>query len=119
MFDWERIWKISMRWGQRLGCHQRPDRSFFFHGYQFPICARCTGLLIGYLFTLLIGFLIDLSFFQCVILCIPMAIDGITQLVEWRESNQFLRLTTGILCGVGITRIEVNAIVAIVHLLRR
>ena len=25
-------------------CHQRPERSFFWDGQQFPVCARCTGL---------------------------------------------------------------------------
>src|SRR3954471_7132715 len=28
-------------------CHQRPDRSFFFHGRQLAVCARCTGLYVG------------------------------------------------------------------------
>jgi uncharacterized membrane protein len=28
-------------------CHQRPDRSFFFHGRQLAVCARCTGLYLG------------------------------------------------------------------------
>jgi uncharacterized membrane protein len=28
-------------------CHQRPDRSFVFHGHQFAVCARCTGLYLG------------------------------------------------------------------------
>jgi uncharacterized membrane protein len=27
-----------------LICHQRPERSFFLDGDQFPVCARCTGL---------------------------------------------------------------------------
>ena len=27
-----------------LICHQRPERSFFLNGHQFPVCARCTGL---------------------------------------------------------------------------
>jgi len=28
-------------------CHQRPERSFFFHGHQLGVCARCTGLYVG------------------------------------------------------------------------
>ncbi len=28
-------------------CHQRPERSFFFHGHQLAVCARCTGLYLG------------------------------------------------------------------------
>ena len=43
-----------MRWLYRwlpiiFGCHCRSDRSFFFRGKQFPLCARCTGELIGIL----------------------------------------------------------------------
>ena len=37
-----------MKLGKSSGCHQRADRSFFWHGYQFPICARCTGVVSGY-----------------------------------------------------------------------
>jgi uncharacterized membrane protein len=25
-------------------CHQRPERSFFLNGRQFPVCGRCAGL---------------------------------------------------------------------------
>jgi len=28
-------------------CHQRPERSFFLEGQQFPVCARCTGLYVS------------------------------------------------------------------------
>ena len=42
----EQKWLTWMKIGAKLGCHQRSDRSFFYHGYQFPICARCTGVLI-------------------------------------------------------------------------
>ena len=30
-----------------FGCHARPDRSFYWNGKPFPICARCTGELAG------------------------------------------------------------------------
>src|SRR6266404_9479319 len=29
-------------------CHQLPDRSFFIAGHQFAVCARCTGLYVGF-----------------------------------------------------------------------
>jgi uncharacterized membrane protein len=28
-------------------CHQLPDRSFHWHGAQFAVCARCTGIYLG------------------------------------------------------------------------
>ena len=37
-----------------------------------------------------------------IILLIPSAIDGFTQLFEYRESNNTLRLITGILGGLGL-----------------
>jgi len=30
-----------------LICHQRPERSFFLWGAQFPVCARCAGIYFG------------------------------------------------------------------------
>ncbi|MCB7430270.1 DUF2085 domain-containing protein, partial [Erysipelatoclostridium ramosum] len=35
-------------------CHQKAERSFFIHGYQCPVCARCSGLYIGYGFGILL-----------------------------------------------------------------
>lgn len=29
-------------------CHQQPDRSFSLWGYPFAVCARCTGLYLGF-----------------------------------------------------------------------
>ncbi|MBQ7242777.1 MAG: DUF2085 domain-containing protein [Bacilli bacterium] len=34
-------------WGRIFRYHQLPNRSFFFHGRQFPLCARCSGILLG------------------------------------------------------------------------
>ena len=36
-----------------FGCHCRDDRSFHYRGKKFPICARCTGELVGILILLI------------------------------------------------------------------
>jgi uncharacterized membrane protein len=41
----------SIRVGYAMGhlvCHQRPDRSFFSCGQQWPVCGRCAGLYMGF-----------------------------------------------------------------------
>lgn len=98
-----------MNIGARLGCHQMPERSFFYKGYQFPLCARCTGLVIGYLMGILIYFLKIINWEITILLCIPLVIDGGSQYLKWRMSNQRLRLITGILCGIGIMVLEIPA----------
>ena len=98
-----------MNIGARLGCHQMPERSFFYKGYQFPLCARCTGLVIGYLMGILIYFLKIINWEIAILLCIPLVIDGGSQYLKWRMSNQRLRLITGILCGIGIKLMEIHA----------
>ena len=98
-----------MNIGAGLGCHQMPERSFFYKGYQFPLCARCTGLVIGYLMGILIYFLKIINWEIAILLCIPLVIDGGSQYLKWRMSNQRLRLITGILCGIGIMVLEIPA----------
>jgi len=40
------------------------------------------------------------SFMQFAVLIAPMALDGLTQLVGWRESTWELRIATGVLFGI-------------------
>ncbi|AQR88418.1 hypothetical protein CLOBY_00740 [Clostridium saccharobutylicum] len=82
-------------------CHRLPERSFFFKGKQFPICARCTGILIGYIIGILYIFfnknlhiIIELSFM------IPLLIDGTGQYIGYFKSTNIRRLITGILAGI-------------------
>ena len=87
-------------------CHRRPDRTLKFKGRYFPVCARCTGIYAGVLFIFLLHYFIKLDynlnlFIISLILMLPTAIDGITQLYKWRESRNSIRLVTGLLCGVG------------------
>ena len=90
-----------------LICHRKPERSFFIKGHQFPVCARCTGFYLSLLiyFTYTYYFFVDYNVYLLVfaiILLIPTAIDGLTQLFEYRESNNNLRFITGILGGIGL-----------------
>ncbi|MCH5266629.1 MAG: DUF2085 domain-containing protein [Lachnospiraceae bacterium] len=39
--------------GNHSGCHQMPERSFFYKGKQFPVCARCTGVFVGQILAVL------------------------------------------------------------------
>ena len=90
-----------------LICHRMPERSFFIKGHQFPVCARCTGGYLGIFLMNLIYFLIIMPYnYQMIllsfVLIIPSGIDGGTQFLGLRESNNVLRLITGLLLGFGI-----------------
>jgi len=87
-----------------------PSRSFFYKGVQFPICARCTGICIGYIIGIFIlGFYNTLPFAYALILTIPMIIDGTGQLFnKWISTNN-RRLLTGILGGIGIVFMVVHS----------
>jgi uncharacterized membrane protein len=92
---------INNRWlGKVTHCHQLSTRSFFWKGRQFHVCARCTGIIIGIVFSPLIFLLqMDILIFFSVSLLI-LGVDGITQLWKWRESNNTLRFITGFTFGL-------------------
>lgn len=84
-----------------FGCHARADRSFFYHGRQFPICARCTGELIGILAGIPIAVFIGYAGIPAMLFMMaPMVADGFIQLLTSYESNNYRRLWTGILFGI-------------------
>ena len=43
----DKQWIRLMELGEMLGCHQMPERSFFIKGFQFPVCARCIGVILS------------------------------------------------------------------------
>lgn len=85
-------------------CHRRPDRSFHCcNGKQFPICARCTGILVGYLSGIILTIITGPIFvIYAFLLLVPTAIDGFIQLLTRYESTNFKRFFTGIAAGIGI-----------------
>lgn len=83
-------------------CHRKPERSFFWKGKQFPVCARCTGIHIGYLtFPLFLFNVFTLDIWWTLALMLPTYIDGLTQAFFKRESTNILRVTTGLMAGIG------------------
>lgn len=98
----DKIWIKSMEWFYKYwGCHQLPERSFSIFNYQLPICARCTGIIIGGFISLILIPFIDLPYYA-LIMIIPMILDGFIQLKTSYESNNFKRFITGFLYGFEI-----------------
>ena len=90
-------------------CHQKPERSFHFKGKQFPLCARCTGIFAGYFLGVIAAFITNCNNHLFMpLLAVPMAADGLIQFIFRIESNNFRRLITGILGGMGIIYIFIN-----------
>lgn len=89
--------------GNASGCHQIPDRSFFYKGKQFPVCARCTGVCLGQITALLMPMCrIRIPFQVCISLLGLMGFDWILQESGFRQSTNPRRLLTGFAGGFGL-----------------
>lgn len=107
MSNKDKFWIKSMEWCSNYwGCHQLPERSFFLHGYQFPVCARCSGIIGGYVISLIYAACFNkINFALSIFLLVPMAFDGLLQLFTNYLSNNIKRFTTGLLAGFGFIQI--------------
>ena len=94
----------------RKVCHGDPVRSFWCRGRPLPLCSRCTLLYPSAVILILLSFPFFLSYnipsytmlVVFLILNGPLVIDGYSQYVGWRSSNNLLRAVTGALSGAGI-----------------
>ncbi len=85
-----------------FNCHQIPERSFFIAGRQFPLCARCTGILVGLIiFPLFIILKIQIPITLSIVFMIPLVLDGSVQLIFCIMSDNFRRFSTGVLFSLG------------------
>lgn len=83
-------------------CHRLPERSFFWKGKQFPVCARCTGIHIGYFsFPLFMFGFFALNIWVTLLLIIPTYLDGLVQAYYDIPSNNTRRFVTGLMAGIG------------------
>ncbi len=115
-----------------LNCHQKHERSWEINDNQMPVCVRDVGIMLGFIFGALIfrtygvnrwtlrdtfltiipdPYLIPfyekdsrlmLVIFMILLSITPIGIDGFLQLITNYESNNPLRLITGIFAGFGL-----------------
>jgi uncharacterized membrane protein len=102
-------------------CHQLPERSFFAGGFQLPVCARDTGIYIGFALALVTIAVLSRGrrptelprwpvLAMIGIFVGVMAIDGITSYAGLRTTTNDIRLITGLITGWGMATITVPMI---------
>jgi len=86
-----------------LNCHQMAERSLYLNGNQMPFCARDVGIFIGLAAGMLAVLALTPRFAltALLVMVLPIMIDGTVQLTGWYESNNALRVITGVLGGAG------------------
>ena len=87
-------------------CAQIPAHSFYILGHQLGLCARnlsiYASMFLGCLaFVLSKKRLPGIPWWLWILMILPMAVDGLTQMVGLRESTWELRVITGTLFGLG------------------
>lgn len=96
------IWLSLMHLFSR-SCHQKAERSFFIHGYQCPVCARCSGLYLGYGFGILLWmFSVTLPLAVYGLFMLSMLIDWGLQAADVLPSTNVRRFVSGVLCGIAV-----------------
>ena len=87
-------------------CAQVPSHSFYIFGHQLGLCERnlsiYSSMFLGsFVFVLSKKRLPGIPWWLWVLMILPMAVDGTTQLFGLRESTWALRVITGTLFGLG------------------
>ena len=108
-----------MSYWERLLAH-RHWISLNIFGRELHVCARCSGVILGGLGSQIffitfassgdISVSFHIGFIVALFLALPAIIDWTTQKMGFRESNNGLRLTTGLLEGIGLTFLNLTDI---------
>lgn len=91
-------------------CHQIPERSFIFGSVQLPLCARCTGIYVGFFFAFVAllamywraprrGTLSRFYYISLIILGLPLVFDGLSSYLGFRSTSNLIRLLSGAAFG--------------------
>lgn len=103
----------ALRWLGFGLCHQLPERSFFGGGLQVPVCARDTGIYVGFVVALMVLAALHknerpsevpppITMVLMGVFVAAMAIDGVTSYAGLRSTTNEIRLATGLMTGVAL-----------------
>ena len=81
-------------------CHRLPERSFWWRGKPLPVCARCTGVMLGQLLGLT-ALIRAADWRFCIFALIPLLVDWSAQCWLSFPSTNTRRFVTGLLAGYG------------------
>lgn len=91
-------------------CHQIKARTLLFGSVYLPVCARDTGIYLGFVFSLLFLLLLFHRTHPAglpplpmlvigIVFILSLVVDGISSYAGWRATNNSIRLATGLLTG--------------------
>jgi len=86
--------------GKKPLCNLRAERAPKLGNFVFPLCYRCTGLVVGGI--VLFSFSITTDSLLSLLLFIPLPLDYSLQYFTSYESNNFKRFFSGVLFSLGL-----------------
>ncbi len=94
----------AVYWAGDAECHQIAERSFFINGNQMPFCSRDVGLFVGLAAASGVVTFVRYKVRPLLALLglVPIGLDGGLQMLTDYESNNLLRVATGLLAGVAL-----------------
>ena len=112
------MWQTALHWLGYGLCHQLPERSFFGGTVQVPVCARDTGIYVGFIVSMMVIGLLHrpgrpkefpgrAAFTVVLLMIAAMGFDGVTSYAGLRTTTNDLRLITGILAGYAMSALVV------------
>lgn len=107
-------------------CHQIPLRSFEAGGLIFSVCARDTGIYLGFFFAVVVAFILYARHkekpaelppvYYLVVLAlfiVPMAVDGLSSYAGLRPTTNMIRYITGFFAGTAAGSLVVPLLFAL------
>ena len=100
-----------MEWDQTIYtlcghiCHQKPDRSLYIAGVQFPLCARCTGIYAALIMILFISPVLNSKPISCVCSMISITVrklpvnPAFERVLHWVQAHVIPALLHPHLCS--------------------